>query len=91
MSNCRFYEDGKCIKGQSQCECKPWCPEDFFEGFGTFDTFEDACAASSIFGNSAVYITEEDIADLRNGKILMHDDGEYCTLVILKGETGNET
>lgn len=40
----------------------------------------------SPYGNSFVIITEKHIKQLRQGKILIHDDGEYCTLIKLGGQ-----
>lgn len=52
-------------------------------------TEEEIAKYSSKWGNRWVEITDEDIEDLRNGKILRYSDGEYATFVVLK-EKENE-
>lgn len=43
---------------------------------------------SSPWGNSFCTISEEDIAALREGKVLYHFDGEYGTFIELASEEG---
>lgn len=40
----------------------------------------------SRWGNSYCYITEEQIEQLKNGKVLWNCDGEYCTFIVLRKE-----
>lgn len=43
----------------------------------------------SSFGNTFVEITEEDIAALRQGKVLRHDDDEYVHFFAMKVDAKN--
>ena len=47
------------------------------------DEVEGRC---STYGNTFAIITEEQIEELHNGKIVYIDDGEYCHFIRLKKE-----
>ena len=47
-------------------------------------------AKSSPWGNTYCYITEEQLDELKNGKVIYVDDGEYCHFIVLKKGDDNE-
>lgn len=46
-------------------------------------TEEQVSQFSSAWGNTQSYITEEQITELREGKVMYIDDGEYCHFIRL--------
>ena len=94
MNDCGYYKDGKCYKyttihnGKTfgdvyDCEmpvfdCEFCELEKKQQEICKYDFDNGSC------GNRYISITEENIAALRNGKILAFTDDEYCTFVILK-------
>lgn len=47
---------------------------------------EETQACFSLWGNSCVLLTKEDLKALSEGKVLHHYDGEYGTFVMLEEE-----
>ena len=45
---------------------------------------------SEMWGYSAHYITEEQIDELKKGKAIYFDDGEYSHLIAIREETHDE-
>lgn len=78
-------ENGKCKKVDLRHKCRPTTIEDFDESVEIIDV-DRVCRCSSIFGNSLCYITEEQLEELKNGKAISFNDGEYGWFLILKKE-----
>lgn len=90
MSECKLKSsDGHCTKWGKNRVCKPsdlsWCDEDV-----KMIDADRMCRYGSIFGNSYCYITEQQLEELKNGKVLYHDDGEYGIFIALKEAMDNE-
>lgn len=87
MLECKLRnKKGQCTKWRKNGKCSPsnlsWC-EDPAE---TID-IDRMCERSSIFGNEFVYITEEHIQALRDGKALyISVNCEYGCFIALKNE-----
>ena len=43
-----------------------------------------------LYGEKWVCITEDDIEQLKAGKMFYIDDGEYATCIVYRGEEGEE-
>ena len=88
MKQCRYRrEDGSCAKHGNRMDipCKPssldWC-----DGPVEMIDADEICMCSSRFGNSLSFITEEQIEELKQGKVVYIDDGEYCHFIAFKNE-----
>lgn len=86
MEQCRYKrDDGSCAKHGNRRDilCKPssidWC-DDSVEMINA----DEMCIFSSPWGNSCSFITEEQIEELKQGKVIYVDDGEYCHFIALK-------
>ena len=75
-------EDGKC-KAYNLCECKPstidWCNEPV-----KMIPVDCICKYASYWGNSYYFITEEQLEELKNGKVIYVYDGEYSNFIAVK-------
>lgn len=91
MEQCRYKrEDGSCAKhgNRRDIPCKPSSIEYFRDTVEMMDV-KEMCIFSSPWGNSFNFITEEQIEELRHGKVVYVNDGEYCHFIALKRD-GNE-
>ena len=87
MSDCKCKtQDGYCTKYGGRHKCKPSTINDFDETVKMINV-EEVCRGASLWGNSLCYITEEQLEELKNGKAIYINDGEYCTFIVLKKET----
>lgn len=84
MYDCDFKNSkGRCTKYDYPRECKPstidWCDEEveMIEAY-------KMCMCRSIFGNTYSFITEDQIEDLKAGKVVYINDGEYCHFIACK-------
>lgn len=86
-----LLQNGKC-----KADERRYCTFDPQNANGLFDealeTIErgEICGRRSIFGNSYLTITAEQIEDLKAGRILLHF-GEYGTFIMLEGKDGETT
>lgn len=78
---CDFFCDGKCEKHNKHGICSQLEIGDFKDGFYVIDISE-VCREASIYGNRFISITEEDIKELINGKVLAFVD-EYGMFVAM--------
>ena len=90
MSECKYKgENGRCKKyGSNGRLCKPstrdWC--DY-----PIDMIDDSrmCEMGSIFGNDYCYITESQLKELIDGKVICVGD-EYGTFILLRKDTDDD-
>ena len=82
---CAFFHDGECEKYRKHGNCRQFDIGDFESFFGVMDMSE-VCAAASIYGNRLILITEEDIEELRNGKVLSFLDEYGIFIAMDKGD-----
>lgn len=76
--------DGHCSKRNGE-HCKPsdksYCDEEVL----MIDVGQ-MCRHSSIFGNTYSFITNSQLEELKSGKAIYINDGEYCHFIVLKEE-----
>ena len=86
MENCDFYDNGRCKKSSTRRKCENCVSnETWFSSEFQKCNIDEVCRYSSIFGNRYYTITDEDIDDMRQGKVLTSVD-EYGTFIRLKKE-----
>jgi hypothetical protein len=84
MEKCIYRnENGECCKRERRLPCEPMNRDDFRRDCVTIELHE-VCSHSSIWGNSYYIITKEQLEDLKAGKVLYSDDGEYCQFFVLE-------
>ena len=76
--------NGKC-RIDSRYKCVPSTLEWFDDEFEVCEV-DEVCRNCSPFGNSYIKLTENDIEQLRQGKVL-YQMGEYGTFIALEGST----
>ena len=80
---CDLYKKGHCIKYRSNGDAKPsdadWL-DNVTEIDGEFISIDRMCRKGSIFGNTYIGLTLEDIERLKKGEII-HIPGEYGTFI----------
>lgn len=74
-NNC--WRKDKCIRKK---------PTDIINIITNSDKFDiiqpnEVCENESPYGNSYLILSDYDIEALKNGKVIRHDDGEYCTFI----------
>ena len=81
---CNYLNDyGMCSKSRRLVRCKP-TTIDFCDEPVEIIEADQICANCSIWGNSGIYITKEQLQDLLNGKVAYYSDGEYGTFITVK-------
>ena len=74
----------RCSKFEGTC-CKPsnkgYCDEEVL----MIDVGQ-MCRYSSMFGNTYSFVTNSQLEELKHGKAIYINDGEYCHFIILKEE-----
>ena len=80
-------DDGSCAKygARRDIPCKPSCFDWFRDTVEMIDV-DEMCMLSSPWGNSCNFITEEQIEELKQGKVVYINDGEYCHFIAFKNE-----
>ena len=90
MEQCKYKrDDGSCGKygKRNDIPCRP-SSIDRFKDTVEMINVEEVCMLSSPWGNTYDFITEEQIGELKQGKIIYVDDGEYCHFIALKRDSG---
>lgn len=89
MEQCKYKrDDGSCAKYGKRRDilCKPstiaWCNT----SVDMIDAGE-ICTLSSPWGNTYNFITEEQIEELKQGKVVYIDDGECCHFITFKNSS----
>lgn len=83
---CDLYKKGHCTKWSSNGKAEPYTRDwldTVSENEGEFISLQRMCRKGSIFGNTYIGLTLEDIERLKNGEII-HIPGEYGTFIGLK-------
>lgn len=78
-NECTLYKDGHCTKWRENGKCRPSSVDWLDERLCVCD-IGAMCAKSSAFGNDYFYITDEDIAALKAGKVL-YRRSEYAIFI----------
>ena len=92
MEQCKCKrEDGSCAKygNRRDIPCRP-SNIDRFKDTVEMINIEEVCIFLSPWGNTCNFITEEQIGELKQGKIIYVDDGEYCHFIALKRDNNGE-
>lgn len=90
MENCDLRKGDRCTKyGKNYRDDYPLCrPSSILDCEDQAKVIEpnEMCRKGSIFGNEYYYITEEQLKQLKNGKVIMCNinGGEYMCFVALK-------
>lgn len=82
-NGCDLYVDGHCIKFRKNGKCNPsnrdWM-DSIEKNGGEFISVDKMCRKGSIFGNTFVGLTLEDIERIKSGEIV-HIPNEYGTFI----------
>ena len=62
----------------------------YYMGFRTIENRAKAIKATETYGTSCFVIDDQDIEDLKSGKLLVQDDGEYTTIIRYRETFGRE-
>lgn len=63
----------------------------YYNGFYTINNNTKEIKNTETYGTSCLVITDEDIEDLKSGKLLVFDDCEYTTIIrYRKGDKWND-
>lgn len=89
MKQCKYKrDDGSCAKrgNRRDIPCRPssldWCDE-----LVEMIDADEICILSSPWGNTYNFITEEQIKELKRGKVVYVDDGEYGHFIAFKNSS----
>jgi hypothetical protein len=87
MGKCKFNALGICTRNVGRngtySECKPITADYYINDICMIES-HDVCELQSSYGNRYHRITEEDLEELKAGKIIYINDGEYCHFITLK-------
>lgn len=90
--DCSLNKNGRCTKFERTFACKP-SARDWLESIdaldGSYISVDKMCRYGSIFGNSHIGLTLDDIERIKNGEIV-HIPGEYGIFIGLKEEASRD-